>query len=674
MEKRVKLYIDGKEVDAPVGMNLIDAAGLAGVHIPHLCYLKGMRGFGACRLCLVEIEGMKTPVIACNTKVKEGMIVNTQTERVRDIRRFVLDLILAIHPLDCLTCTKAGVCNLQQYAYEYELKDTSFVRKRMGYPIDEVNPFIRRDPLYCILCSRCVRVCKEQGTKVLDFIGRGIGAEIGTPYNKPLRDSGCTFCGSCIDACPVNALPEADRWRKGREWEYEKIKTVCLLCGSGCDITVSTKDDKIQKITTGAEPGSAKKYICAYGRFGYDYIEAASRLTAPMKRVEGELVETTWKDALKITAAKLAEAGGKTGFVSVAGIPNEDALTLKKFARNVVKTKNVDTTLSLYADIRSLKDSHSALITSSDLIILVGLNPSQWNRVLPALDASIRKRVNRGGKLIVINSSDTRIEEAAAVTLKGEELSILKGIAKVLLDKGLKGDMQLETSVKDAETTENIEKAANLIIEANELLIFTSPSLFEASANLTLIKGKVISVGLESNARGIALTGLTTEGKTYREMVTNGMKVLYAIGEVPVRRRPDTDFLIVQNSHLSELARQADIVLPSVTFLESSGTMVDYLGRLKKLHKTVEPRGASKNHRDIFITLSKIMGTPIKKPTEAEVEKAMQRKTRLTFSPFARKEGFDIPPQEFIESINSSVIEGRRLSWLIESTEAAAAA
>lgn len=670
METMVRLHIDGKEVNAPVGMNLIDAAELVGIHIPHLCYLKGMRGFGACRLCLVEVEGMKTPVIGCNTKVKEGMVVQTQTDRVREIRKFVLDLILSIHPLDCLTCTKAGICNLQKYAYEYELKDTTFTRKKMGYPIDQVNPFIRRDPIYCILCGRCVRVCKEQGTKVLDFIGRGIHAEIGTAYNKPLRESGCTFCGSCIDACPVNALPEADRWRKGREWEYDKIHSVCLFCGSGCEILVSTKEGVIQKINSGAEPGSAKKYICAYGRYGYDYVTSETRITAPLKRVNGSLKETSWKDALSTVAAKLKEAGRDTGFVSVAGILNEDAVTLKRFAKNVVKTKHFDTTMSLYADASSLRNSHSSLITTSDLIVLVGLNPSQWNRILPALNASIRKRVHRGGKLIVINSdiaaSDTRIYEVATVSLEGDEIALLKGIAKSLLDQGAKPDIQLESAVADAETSKDIEKAAQLILEANDPLIFTSPALFDAAANLTFIKGKVIAVGLESNARGIAQIGLLSEGKSYREMVSDGMKVLYAIGEVPLDKRPQTDFLIVQNSHLTKLAEQADIVLPSTTCYETDGTIVDYLGRFKTIEKAIEPVGSAKNHRDIFIALSKIMKAPLKKPSETEIKKVVKTKVKITFKPFVRKEGFDLDPKAFIERINVSVINSRRLSWLLE--------
>ncbi|MBE0426415.1 MAG: molybdopterin-dependent oxidoreductase [Nitrospirae bacterium] len=667
MEKTVKLTIDGKEVQSPEGMNLMDAAELAGIHIPNLCYLKGMKGIGACRLCLIEIEGLKAPMIACNTKVREGMVVNTKTEKVQEIRKFIIDLILSMHPLDCMTCTKAGICNLQKYAYEFDLKESSFTRKKFGYPVDEANPFIKRDPDYCILCGRCVRVCKEQGTNVLEFMGRGIGSKIVTANDKPLQESECTFCGSCVDSCPVNALLEADRWRKGREWEYERINSVCLLCGNGCEITVSTKDGRVQKISSGAPAGSAEKYICAYGRFGFDCIEAETRLTSPMKKIDGELRGTTWEDALKIVADELKKAGKDAGFISAAGILNEDALTLKKLARDVVKTRNFDTTVSLYADSDSLKKSQRADIDRSDLIFLLGLNPSQWERVLPALDAAVRRRINRGAKLVVINSSETRIADVATVSLKGDEISNIKGIIKVAIEKGLKADKKLESSVKDIESTEEIEKASALFIEAKQPIIFSSPALFEAASNLSLLKGKkVIAIPLESNARGVVLMGLTTEGKTYREMLTDKMKALYVVGEVPLNKRPDTDFLIVQNSHLTGLAREADVVLPSATFLESAGTITDFMGRMKYLPEVIEPQGESKSHRDIFILLAKIMGSTIKRPTEAEVKKASNIKVKLSPVPFVKKEGLDISPQEMIESINASVINGSRLLWLKE--------
>lgn len=672
MANKVILTIDGKEVQATEGMNIINAAELADIHIPNLCYLKGMKGIGACRLCLVEVEGAKAPVVACNAKVKEGMKVNTKTDQLLEARKFVIDLILSMHPLDCMTCTKAGVCRLQKYAYDFEIKESSFTRKKFGYPTDEANPFIKRDPEYCILCAKCVRACKEQGTNVLDFMGRGVGAKVSTANDKPLQESECTFCGTCVDACPVNALLEADRWPKGREWEYDKVTSVCLLCGNGCDITVSSKHGNIQKINAGASEGSVERFICAYGRFGFDCLKSDARLTTPLKRVSGELKETTWKDALSIVAEELKKSGKDAGFISVAGIQNEDALTLKRFAGSVVKTKNLDTTMSLYGDAGSFKNSQPADIDGADLIVLVGLNPSQWERVLPALDASIRKSVQRGAKLIVINSSDTKIEEAAVISLKGDEISALKALAKAAIDKGVKPDKKLDAAVKDARVTEEVEKAAELFAGAKSPVIFASPSLFEASSNLSLLKGSTVAVPLESNAKGVALTtGLTTGGKTYQEMASGGLRTLYAVGEVPVNERPAVEFLIVQNSHLTELAKQADIVLPSAVFLESAGTMTDYIGRLKYLPKVVEPEGESKSHRDIFIQLAKAMGASIKRPTEAEVKKLSKVKAKPALRPFEKKD-FDVSAGEMIESLNASVINGSRLLWLKETEKAMA--
>ncbi|MDI6728099.1 MAG: molybdopterin-dependent oxidoreductase [Thermodesulfovibrionales bacterium] len=667
MANMVNLKIDGKEIKAPEGTNLIDAAELGGIHIPNLCYLKGLKGIGACRLCLVEIEGMKAPMIACTTKVKEGMVVNTKTEKVQEVRKFVIDLILSMHPLDCMTCTKAGVCNLQQYAYDFEIKESSFTRKKFGFSIDEANPFIKRDPDYCVLCGRCVRVCKDQGTNVLEFMGRGVGSRVATANDKPLQESGCTFCGSCVDVCPVNALLEADRWRKGREWDYDKVNSVCLLCGNGCDITVSTKDGQIMKVNAGAIEGSAERYICAYGRFGFDCIEADNRVTAPMKRVNGELKETTWKDAVETVANALKKAGQNAGFIATAGILNEDALTLKKLATDAVKTKNVDTTASLYSDADTLI-SGTADLDSADLFMLVDLNPSQWQRVLPALDAVIRKRVNAGARLIVINSSEPKIASVATVNLIENEASALMSLTKALIDKGLSGDKKLASAVANATVSEAVEKAATLYMEAKNPVILSSPAMYQAAANISLLKGVAVSVPVESNAKGVVMMGLTTEGKSYKEMVSGGLNLLYAIGEVPLNKRPNVDFFVVQNSHMTELAKQADVVLPSAAYLEVDGTMVDYLGRLKHVCKAVEPAGEAKSHRDIFVDIANAMGADIKEAKEGETKKLAKVKVKASVAPFARKEGFDVKVDEMIESINASVINGSRLSWLKEAS------
>jgi NADH dehydrogenase/NADH:ubiquinone oxidoreductase subunit G len=671
MANMVNLTIDNKKVQVPEGTNLVDAAGMNGIHIPNLCYLKGMKAIGACRLCLVEVEGMKAPMVGCTTRAKEGMIVNTKTEKVQEMRKFVIDLILSMHPLDCMTCTKAGVCNLQQYAYDFEIKESSFTRKKFGFSIDEANPFIKRDPDYCILCGRCVRVCKNQGTEVLEFMGRGVGSKVVTANDKPLQESGCTFCGSCVDACPVNALLESDRWRKGREWEYEKVDSVCLLCGNGCDIRVSTKDGMVMKINSGAGEGLAEKYICAYGRFGFDCIEADSRVTVPMKRVEGKLEETTWKDAMDIVAKELKKAGKDAGFISTAGILNEDALTLKKFASDVVRTKNVDTTASLYGDKESLI-SESADLESADLFVLVDLNPSQWTRVLPALDAIIRRKVNSGAKLVLINSEEPGLASVAEVSLIENEAEALKSLAKALTDKGLTGDKKLEQAVSGASVSEAVEKAASIIAEANKPVVLSSPALYAASANIGLLKGTVVSVPIESNAKGTVLMGLTTEEKSYSEMARGGLSLLYAVGEVPLSKRPDVDFLVVQNSHLTDLAKKADVVLPAAAFLEAEGTMVDYLGRLKYVARAIEPAGEAQSHREILAGIAKAMGSSMKDAKESDVKKLAKMKVKPSFSPFEKKGGFEVKAGEMIESVNASVINGSRLLWLKETEEASA--
>lgn len=670
MSRMVKLKIDGKEANVPEGTNLIDAAETVNIHIPNLCYLKGMKGIGACRMCFVAIEGSKAPVTACTTKVKEGMNVTTTTDEILEQRKFVTDLIVSMHPLDCMTCTKAGVCNLQDYAYQFEIKESTFTRKKFGFAIDEANPFIKRDPDYCVLCASCVRVCKEQGTNVLDFMGRGVGSKVTTANDKPLQDSGCTFCGSCVDVCPVNAILEAGRWRGGREWDYERTHSTCLLCGNGCDITVSTREGMIMKIHAGGDPASVTTWICAIGRFGFDSATSDSRITVPLKKEGAGFKEITWDEALKIAADKLKKAGANAGIISAANILNEDAFALSGFASEVLNTRNVDTTVSLYADAESMKYSDTADMDSADLIILAGLSPSQWGRTLPALDASIRKRVARGAKLIVINSSEINIRGAAAINIIEDEAAAFAQIAKSLVAKGCKADKNLESALSGVNTTEALEKAAEFFTGASSTLIFTSPSLFNAARNLSLLtKVKIVAVPLEANARGVVAMGLAGDGRSYNDIISGGVDVLYAIGELPLNNRPKTNFLIVQSSYMTELAKQADLILPAAAYLESEGTILNYLGKIKKVKKAVEPFGESRQHKDIIIELSKAIGKPLKE-TDADIKAAFEVTAKPVFSPFKKKEGLDINPSEFIEAINHSVIHYSRLLWLKEAAAA----
>lgn len=664
MSNTVKLIMDGHEIDAPEGANLLDAAEVGGIHIPNLCYLKGLKGIGACRMCLVEVEGMKTPMIACTTKAKEGMVVNTKTEAVEEVRKFVTDLIVSMHPLDCMTCTKAAICKLQDYAYDYEIKESTFSRKKGGFGVDDRNPFIKFDPDYCVLCQKCVRICKHQSTNILDFKGRGVGTKVIAGADQPLHETDCTFCGSCIDVCPVNAILEADRWRKGREWDYEKIPSACTLCGVGCEFIVHTDSGMVRKISAGQNEGASEWHICAFGRFGFDSILADNRIAAPLKRVNNELVPTTWEEAISIVAGKLKESGENSGFVTSAGIVNEDALTLKKFANDVVKTKNLDSTASLYGDEDTLI-SATADIESADVVVLVDLDLDQWNRALPALDSALRKKINLGAKLITIKSTAPRISDVASVNLTEDEAGALKALAKALIDKGLSADRKLAEAVSGATVTEAVEKAASLYVGAKNPVILTSPAMYPAAANIGLIKGSVVSVPLESNAKGVIMMGISTEGKSYKEMTSGGLGLLYVTGEIPLTQRPDVGFLVVQASHLSKLAGQADIVLPSAAYLEQEGTIIDFLGRTKQVRRAVEPTGEALPNNEIFMRVAKAMGRNLKEAKESEVKKFTKVKLKASFHTFERRE-FDARVDEMIETLNASIVFGSRLLWLKE--------
>jgi len=497
-------------------------------------------------------------------------------------------------------------------------------------------------------------------------------SKVVTAQDKPLQESGCTFCGSCVDACPVNALLEADRWRKGREWEYDTVDSVCLSCGNGCSITVSTKDGEVVKIHSGAAEGAAERYICAIGRYGFDSLRSDNRLTTPMVRVGNELKEASWDEAVRAVAARLKEAGSQAGFISSGSILNEDAIVLKKLAE-AVGTKNVDSSVSLYADYEALKTG-TADVENADLFVLAGTAPDQWTRVLPALDAIIRKRMsNDGAKLIVINSGETRIASAATASLRGDEVKKLEELCQALIAKGVKAPKEMVDALASVNPGDDAMAAADLFKAAKSPVILASPALYKAAANLSLIKEDAVSVPFEANARGVVAMGLTSEGKKFREMAAAGAGALYVVGEVPVAKRPQTDFLVVQATHMTGLAAQADVVLPAAAALESEGTIVDYLGRLKEVKKAVEPAGESKTNAEILIAVAEALGASVKMPRDTEVKKALKGKVKVTFSPFKRDKDLEIDAQQFTEDINAAVISGSRLLWLKETEKGVAA-
>ena len=344
MVEQLQLTIDGLEVSVSPEITVLEACRLYDIPIPTLCHDQELTSAGACRLCVVEIEGMRTLAPACVTKVAPGMTVRTKTRRVEEARRTILELLAANHPLDCMTCQKMGDCALAQYAYEYGVTGELYKGRRRDLPLDDGNPFILRDPNKCINCGKCIRACTEiQGQNVLDFSFRGFDVRVGPAYNVPYGESDCVFCGTCLAVCPVGALTEKGMQGKGRPWEIRKVRTICPYCGVGCSLDLNVKDGKVVGVTS---PETSRS-LCVKGRFGCGFIHHSDRLKTPLLRKNGQLAESSWLEAITYTAERLKAirklyGPEALGVLSSARCTNEENYVMNRFARGVLGTNHID--------------------------------------------------------------------------------------------------------------------------------------------------------------------------------------------------------------------------------------------------------------------------------------------------------------------------------------------
>jgi NADP-reducing hydrogenase subunit HndD len=348
MMGEIKLSIDDRAVSVPGGFTILQAAARVGIKIPTLCHSWELVPTSACRICVVEVQGARTLVPACSYPATDGMIVRTATERVLTARRLVVELILSDHPLDCMTCEKAGGCALQDLAYSMGLAGSRFKGERHDYPIDLTNPLIVRDYNKCIRCERCVRACSEiQEIDAIDYAHRGFDMKVSTPFDSGLKESDCVFCGQCVQVCPTGALTEKKAHGMGRAWETKKVRTTCPYCGVGCQMWLHVKDGRITKTTAVREAAPNKGRLCVKGRFGYDFIYSEERLKAPLIRENGAFREASWDEALTLIADKFKQIIADHGPDAIGGVScsrsiNEDSYQMQKLFRAVIGTNNID--------------------------------------------------------------------------------------------------------------------------------------------------------------------------------------------------------------------------------------------------------------------------------------------------------------------------------------------
>jgi NADH-quinone oxidoreductase subunit G len=637
-KKIVHLKIDDRDVEVPAGTLVIEATRRLGTEVPSFCYYPGLTLQAACRMCLIEVEKAPKLQTACTQVVAEGMVVRTNTEQVRNARKFMLEFLLSNHPLDCPVCDKGGECELQDMVFRYGADTSRFVEEKIHRPEEKWSDLVYYDAPRCILCFRCVRVCDEG----MDVKALGVGMRGAHSIIIPNREDHleCEECGMCIDICPVGALTSGTYRYKTRPWEMHYVSTICTHCSNGCKTTLSVRNHEILRANNRDLSGINKEFLCVKGRFGFDFTKHPERLKQPLLRKGDKLFPVSWEEASQAAAVKLKElhmayGGEAIGFIGSNRASNEENYLLQRLARATFGSNNIDhhRTADYTGLVTALGDrtADSSLtmeqLYQSRAVLVIGNDPSNQNPLVGwQIRAGIRHNATR---LFLVNSQEIKLERKATQFVQvaeGQEVAAVRWLAT--------GEGQLAAGVSEklAALKTALESEPEVaIVFGSEL---TGKAIEDLVAFGSKLQGKVryMALGDYANSRGAADMGVlpdrlpgyayldnkgvaeslakhwgtqvpTTAGMTAPEMIeaaqSGKLKALYVVGANPFAHfgksgagRGDLGLLIVHELFLTETAQLADIVFPAASAYEKDGSVTNTAGEIQLLHKAAEVMGA----------------------------------------------------------------------------------
>ena len=494
----VNLKIDGKQVQIEKGAMILAAAEQAGAHIPTLCYLKKVSPTGACRICVVEIEGSDTPMTACNTPATEGMVVTTQSEKLATIRRQIIELLLVNHPLDCPVCDAGGECELQNVCYDHDVDTQPFEAEDVNADVIDRWPLIQQVPNRCVMCEKCVKTCHETiGSSALFINECGDKAFVDKDLDK------CEFCGNCVAVCPTGTMILKTFKFKARPWELTKVASVCTACATQCQIDLNVKNNKVLRVTSDDETTVNNGNLCIGGYFSYGYINSDQRLTRPQIKDGNALRDADWDEALGAVAGKMqATDGAAVAGLTSPRLTNEENYLFQKMFRAGAGSNNIDSEARFGALRTSqvLKNNlgltgsshHISHISKADAVMVFGCDVTAE---APAIDWQIETACRKNdGKLVLANMRKVKLNRYSNTYLgyrPGSEVALANALCRLLLDNGLVDEAKLQEYVGNLDAMKKhlatVDLAATLDITG-----LTLQQMTEAATTL----GKAGSVAL----------------------------------------------------------------------------------------------------------------------------------------------------------------------------------